>query len=344
MCRLQEKAVREEDLLGPLTGAYLRWLLGESLSCHASRVLFMSREGGFFLKAWEKMGFQDRLRADHLECSRDSLKRALEEEEQEQAFGLYLKRFDLYGRVVLADLGWGGTMQRMLTDLASRRGTDLCFTGLYMGLSESAAGPEGSSPLPARGFLFDALHDMPRPGRWSLYTPEAPFIGLFESLFLEMKGSVTGYRILEEGEALPLRGPCEFRTGEGDLLPEGELILSLQERALENLETERELTPGEAFAPLLRLGMEPTQAEARRFGRIPFLDQGRILPLAQPHPPAFYLFRPLRLLKDFRESRWKMGFLRLLLGGSRSWKGLYDMCRGLYAVFQRKEKSYARGE
>ena len=67
MCRIQEKAVREEDLLGPLTGAYLRWLFRESLSCNASRVLFMSREGGFFLKAWERMGFQGRLKAAHLE-------------------------------------------------------------------------------------------------------------------------------------------------------------------------------------------------------------------------------------------------------------------------------------
>lgn len=115
------------------------------------------------------------------------------------------------------------------------------------------------------------------------------------------------------------------------------MILCLQERALESLEGERELTPEEAFAPLLRLGMEPTLAEARRFGNIPFLDQGRILPLARPGPPLFYLVRPLRLLKDFRESRWKMGFLRLLLGGSRSWKGLYDLCRGLYRSFRRKE-------
>ena len=113
------------------------------------------------------------------------------------------------------------------------------------------------------------------------------------------------------------------------------MILCLQERALESLEGKRELTPGEAFAPLLRLGMEPTQAEAWRFGSIPFLDQGRILPLARPKPPLFYLARPLRLLQDFRESRWKMGFLRLLLGGSRSWKGLYDLCRALYRSFQR---------
>lgn len=337
MCRIQEKAVREEDLLGPLTGAYLRWLFRESLSCNASRVLFMSREGGFFLKAWERMGFQGRLKAAHLECSRKSLGRALEEEEQAQALGLYLKGFDLHGRVVLADLGWGGTMQRMLTEFVSCRRQDLCFLGLYMGLSESAAGEKGSPPLPARGFLFDALHDRPRPGRGPLYTPEAPFIGLFESLFLEMKGSVEGYRILEGGEVLPERGPCEFRTEEGILLPEGEMILCLQERALESLEEERELTPEEAFAPLLRLGMEPTLAEARRFGNIPFLDQGRILPLARPGPPLFYLVRPLRLLKDFRESRWKMGFLRLLLGGSRSWKGLYDLCRGLYMSFRRKE-------
>lgn len=342
MCRLRERAVREEDLLGPLTGAYLRWLFGESLSCHASGILFLSREGGFFLKAWEKLGFQACLKAFHLECSRESLGRALEEEDQGEAFFRYLKGFGLQGRVVLADLGWGGTMQRMLTDFAAARGMDLSFLGLYMGLSESAAGQEGSPPLPARGFLFDAIKAPPCPGSRHLYTPEAPFIGLFESLFLEMKGSVAGYRILAGGEVLPERGVCEFRTGEGALLPEGEMILSLQEKALENLKGDRDLTPGEAFAPLLRLGMEPTTEEARRFGRIPFLDQGRVLVLARPRSPLFYLVRPIRLLKDFRESRWKMGFLRLLLGGSRSWKGLYDLCRGFYRIFQRKEKSVNR--
>jgi len=78
-----------------------------------SGILFLSREGGFFLKAWEKLGFQACLKAFHLECSRESLGRALEEEDQGEAFFRYLKGFGLQGRVVLADLGWGGTMQRM---------------------------------------------------------------------------------------------------------------------------------------------------------------------------------------------------------------------------------------
>lgn len=335
----QDRAVREGDLLGPLTGAYLRWLSGESLSLNASGILFMSREGGFFLKAWEKMGFQEKMRAFHLECSRESLHRALDCREQAEAFYLCLKKTGLRGLVILADLGWGGSMQRMLTEFTERLGMDIRFEGRYMGLSESAARQEKGGILPARGFLFDALHDPPRPGGAAFYTPEAPFIGLFESLFLEMKGSVAGYRVTAEGEALPERERCEFRTGTGILLPEGRMILYLQERALESLgEEEGILSPGEAFAPLLRLGMEPSLPEARLFGRIPFLDQGRVRPLAEPRPCLFYLTHPAALAEDFRESRWKMGFLRLLLGGSWSWQGLYGFCRGFYMAFHRKER------
>lgn len=337
MCREQEKAAREEDLLGPLTYAYLRWLFRESVSLHASGIFFISREGGFFLKAWEKMGLQEHLRAAHLECSRASLTRALERKDQAEAFFHYLKGFMLHGTVVLADLGWGGTMQRMLTEFVLRYRMDLRFEGRYMGLSESAAGWKGS--FSARGFLFDALNDPLCPGSRTFYTPEAPFIGLFESLFLEMKGSVTGYRILPEGKAVPERGRCEFRSGAGVLLPEGRMILGMQDRVLQSLEGGgRELPPADAFAPLLRLGMEPTLSEARRYGKIPFLDQGRIFSLAEPRPWIFYLTHPALLPQDFRESRWKMGFLRLLLGGGRSWKGFYDLCRGLYTMFRRKEK------
>lgn len=343
MCCELEKAVREEDLLGPLTAAYLRWLLGESMRLHASGVLFMSREGGFFLKAWERMGFSKYLRAAHLECSRDSLRAALDRKDQEEAFYLCMKGFDMHGLAVLADLGWGGTMQMLLTEFADRLGMDIRFEGRYMGLSESAAEREREGAFSARGFLFDALHDPPHPGSRDFYTPEAPFIGLFESLFLEMKGSVIGYRILPEGKAMPERRCCEFRTDAGTLLPEGRMILRLQEKALENMEKEkREISAADAFAPLLRLGMEPTLSEARLYGRIPFLDQGRVFPLARPRPWIVYLACPTLLTKDFRESRWKMGFLRCLLGGSRSWKRLYDLCRCLYRMFQRKEKQQER--
>lgn len=338
MCCGQKRPFREEDLLGPLTGAYLRWLFRESRSLHASGVLFMSREGGFFLKAWKKMGFQAEMRAFHLECSRDSLRHALDRKDQAEAFYLYLKKFELHGRVILADLGWGGSMQRMLTELAERMETDILFEGRYMGLSRSAAGQEGEGPLPARGFLFDALHDPPCPERRNLYTPEAPFIGLFESLFLEMKGSVAGYRIIRGGEVIPERRTCEFRTRSGVLLPEGRMILRLQEKALESMaEESRDISPGEAFAPLRRLGTDPSVSEARLYGRIPFLDQGRIRPLAEPRSRLFYMFHPAALFRDFKESRWKMGFLRLLLKGSRSWQGLYDLCRGFYQILRIKK-------
>lgn len=116
------------------------------------------------------------------------------------------------------------------------------------------------------------------------------------------------------------------------------MIMRLQEKALESLAEESgDISPGEAFAPLRRLGTDPSVSEARLYGRIPFLDQGRTRPLAEPRSRLFYLFHPAALFRDFKESRWKMGFLRLLLKGSRSWQGLYDLCRGLYQILRIKK-------
>lgn len=326
-----------DDLLGPLTGAYLSWLLERSLALHASRILFLSREGAFFLRAWKCMGLQDALPAAHLECSRESLSGILEEEEQAEAFALYLEGFALSGRVVLSDLGWGGTMQVLLTQFSEKRGLGLSFTGLYMGLSENARHQLGEGGLPAEGYLFDALRES-RSQRGS-FTPEAPFIGLFESLFLEMEGSVTGYGRTAEGEAFPLRAACEFRDRTGVLVPEGRMILLLQEKALENLEKDRgkRAMGREAFGPLKRLGMQPTLEEARLYGRIPFLDEGVCRPLAVTASFPARFFHPLALARDFRRSRWKMGYLRLLLGGRGSWFWLYRLCRYLFILIHTKE-------
>ena len=319
-----------DDLLGPLTGAYLSWLLQGSLALDASQVLFLSREGAFFCRAWETLGLQEKLPAAHLECSRTSLAGVLAREDQAEAFALYLQGFGLRGKVVLADLGWGGTMQVLLTSFSQARGLGLSFTGLYMGLSFHARRQLGDRGLAARGFLFDALREG-RPGPFA-FTPEAPFIGLFESLFLEMRGSVTGYALSGGGRVRILRAPCEFRDRAGVLMPEGRMILQLQDRALAHLRRpEGPWHRGrEAFAPLRRLGMEPTLEEARLYGRIPFLDEGVCRPLACPLPLPACLFHPLALAADFRRSRWKMGYLRLFLGGKGSWAWLYRLCRYLF--------------
>ena len=65
---------------------------------------------------------------------------------------------------------------------------------------------------------------------------------------------------------------------------------------------------------LVRAATYPSGCMVRAFGSCPFLDNGSTAPLARPAGRLTCLSHPRILVRDFRASRWKAGFLRALLG------------------------------
>ena len=142
--------------------------------------------------------------------------------------------------------------------------------------------------------------------------PQRLYVGLLETLLAEQTGSVRDYISDGRGSAVPRRYPFEGGKGRGPAADAQAAALA----QIRDYKTGRSMPPPDALSgrALVRAAMYPSGRMVRAFGRCLFLDIGRCAPLARPAGRLHYLFHPRALVRDFRASRWKAGFLRALLG------------------------------
>ena len=151
------------------------------------------------------------------------------------------------------------------------------------------------------GYIFDYLHKNKYDDRL-IYG----FNGLIESFFSANHGSTKNYLrrkpVLEEWESE--NWPIISKVHEG--------ALKFCEEAKESIiENGRILTLEEAFSPLLRFMIKPTQEEIDSFGKIVFFDT-YYEPLVKFGGAVNYLLHPKRILTDLMASNWKIGFIKKL--------------------------------
>ncbi len=240
----------------------------------------------------------------------DRIRRAALQERQ--SLRAYLKQFNFRGSWAVADIGWGGTLQRDLWELLGDI-PGLCPpAGCYLGLSSRADAVLGPAGLSAAGYLFDSRRES---GRSPVFRePQRLYVGLLETLLAEQTGSVRDYISDGRGGVVPRRYPFEGGKGRGP-------AADAQAAALEQIRdygTGRSMPPPDALSgrALVRAAMYPSGRMVRAFGSCLFLDSGSTAPLARPAGRLTCLFHPRILVRDFRASRWKAGFLRALLGFS----------------------------
>ena len=132
---------------------------------------------------------------------------------------------------------------------------------------------------------------------------------LLEYLISEPCGPTIGYYAAADGHI----HPC---VADGAASP---AIPALQNAVLDALADWRSTlapwhpTPQEAIAPFLSLVRHPSVGETRTLGDF-VLEDGVEFPLAKPRALGWYLAHPGRFGGDFSNSRWKVGFLKRLLG------------------------------
>ena len=238
----------------------------------------------------------------------DRIRRAALQERQ--SLRAYLKQFNFRGSWAVADIGWGGTLQRDLWELLGDI-PGLCPpAGCYLGLSSRADAVLGPAGLSAAGYLFDSRRES---GRSPVFRePQRLYVGLLETLLAEQTGSVRDYISDGRGSAVPRRYPFEGGKGRGPAADAQAAALA----QIRDYRTGSETPPPDALSgrALVRAAMYPSGRMVRAFGSCLFLDSGSTAPLARPAGRLHYLFHPRALVRDFRASRWKAGFLRALLG------------------------------
>lgn len=226
---------------------------------------------------------------------------------------VYLREKKIGGKFAIVDIGWSGGMQRFLQTTLNEMGINSEIYGYYTGVASYFKRNliDSQFKLNMHGYLFDFMHNP------NDVDCRNCFVGLYEMLFLETKGSVEKYEVTDDGRVLAKRYPYEYYVN-GQFLPEIECVKEVQKGALDYVITNRGTDNIDCdrlvqCKELLREGQNPSSETVKLFADFRFFDEGEYYYLAHPKSLLFYVFHPSVLKMDFLKSRWKTGFLKRLL-------------------------------
>lgn len=226
----------------------------------------------------------------------------------------YIKQMHVEGRFAIVDIGWSGGMQRFLQKLLGILGIENEILGYYTGVADFYKRNLGDGKLSLHGYLFDFCNNE------SSVDERSSFVGLYETLFLERKGSVKCY-IRNEDECLVAeRYDYEYKRN-GKLQKEYYIVDKIQSAAIdfindiEKMEFVKDIpfAPNVLFANLKAVGLSPSRQDLKMLARFSFFDEGETSSLVSTKSFVYYLFSPRSLKSDLLSSRWKIGFLKCLL-------------------------------
>lgn len=283
----------------------------------------------------EKYGFTEEsvfyrnvmLQNEHLKRMLEELKNDITSNSKKEFDSLkkYLQQNNVYGKFAIVDIGWSGGMQRFLQTTLKELGIENEIHGYYTGVASFYKRNTTSNKLKLNGYLFDFSKNE------SDIDLRSSYVGLYELLFLETKGSVKKYYENESGQMLAERYPYEY-SEEGKDMKEVQLISIVQKAALDfisNKEKENSDVPSkmELCSPLIKAGSYPTKEAISLFADFHFYDEGVYNLLAHPKSLLYYIFHPNSFKKDLYLSRWKTGFLYRLFKLPISYQMLYNLLK-----------------
>lgn len=243
-----------------------------------------------------------------------------------QNLQLYIKQKELYGKFAIVDIGWSGGMQRFLQTTLKAMSINAEIYGYYTGVADYyTRNISTDNRLNLNGYLFDFSHNK------NDVDCRSCFVGLYEILFLETKGSVKKYVKQDNGIISAERYPYEYMK-DGHLLPEVQHIKETQQGALKYVSTNINIDIDFQNRFLLcknlfDAGQKPTTEALELFSKFRFFDEGECIPLANPRNLLYYIVHLSEFKKDFFRSRWKTAFLRKLFKIRISYFKVYQLLK-----------------
>lgn len=204
----------------------------------------------------------------------------------------YLAQEGVTDRSILVDIGYGGTIQKMLN-----RKLNIHTSGLYLASNQNLA-----RNIPSGDFSVFSFWGEPAPLRFSMGQP------LLEHLISEPVGKTVDYQ-LTGGVIQPVH-----KEGSG----EEPIKRAIRRGVMEFARAYREspyfsanIDPEEAMEIYLRFLSQPTLKDVALLNACLFEDGGQYN-IIHFGSHGQYFRHPGLLLRDFRESHWKAAFLKLL--------------------------------
>lgn len=243
----------------------------------------------------------------------------------------YLNQQGVSGKFAMVDIGWGGSMERYLTQTLDTLHIPHDIYGYYIGVADYYTKNIKEFPLKMKGYLFDFKNDN------KAVDKRSSFVGLFESLFLEQAGSVENYKREGNDKVVSNRYPYEYLD---DNKPTFELISvkKIQKGAIDFIKDVQhdfvlsnvlKFDSDELYQGIEQTGMQPNKEDLNLFADFHFYDEGRDDKLAAPAGLFSYMEHPKKLKEDFLVSRWKIGFMKKMFKLPLPYQKMYEQMRKL---------------
>ncbi len=243
--------------------------------------------------------------------------------EQYVLFAEYLRQEGFFSEVIptIVDIGWNGNMQNALQLVAnSILQTKCAIKGYYLGIKKK----KRISPTKVDGFIFNENSEQN-----ALKCHASYYTSLIELFFSTNHGTVLGYK-KNEGKIFPVLSNFEG-TSESD---NWKIVSEIQSGAVlfcmlahqSDFTAASTLDPASSYAGIWRIGSSPMAAEVELLGGLKHED-GVVYELAAPKKAKYYLFHPKDLVKDFKKSAWRIGFLKKLIKWDFDYLALYEWLR-----------------
>lgn len=243
----------------------------------------------------------------------------------------YLNQQGVSGKFAMVDIGWGGSMERYLTQALNTLHIPHDIYGYYIGVADYYTKNIKEFPLRMKGYLFDFKNDD------KAVDKRSSFVGLFESLFLEQAGSVENYKRESNGKVVSNRYPYEYLDNNK---PTFELISvkKIQKGAIAFIKDVQhdfvlsnllKFDSDELYQGIEQTGMQPSKEDLNLFANFHFYDEGRDDKLAAPAGLFSYMKHPKKLKEDFLVSRWKIGFMKKMFKLPLPYQKVYEQMRKL---------------
>ena len=217
--------------------------------------------------------------------------------EQFEALTNYLNNMKA-DNVVLVDMGWKGTTQKLISNLYENKNV----RGLYFGV-DSESNYKEITPETARGYLFNKEQDI---------IPEAQLIvyscrDLFEKLFAARHGTTIRYSYKKQYEL----SQAMKKDLDVEILHKGiiEFANDVKKYISDLTLDEPTYDYGKCLFKYLT---NPKYKTSKIFGEI-INDNMFERKMASPRKIYQYLFKPSLFKKDLKECGWKVGFMKRLV-------------------------------
>lgn len=225
---------------------------------------------------------------------------------EKTALTKYIDSLEIPEKVAIVDIGWYGTMQKALEKLMPSKQ----IFGYYLALH-----PYGNhyDTRTYKGYLFDKTHDQ------KVSTNIYSYRYIMEFLTLAQHGSVKRFIDKKDGSV-----EAELYKYEYESMPEKEISKTIHEAALKYVSN----NPNTVFAEkdFSKPFLKPKMIDVKEWGNLIFID-GDKYSMAKPQKITTYIKAPKQLVADFKDSGWKIGFMKNALKINLPYKTIYTLLR-----------------